>query len=114
MSGTCSGITIKKEREREREKEEERSADAFVRGDCDDTSTHVAGGQWDVKYLNNGFIMRSSARRVYGDANGCGILAISYEVARKKRDFFGNIINRSVIPICTRNNIFNVRNFANV
>jgi len=39
MSGTCPGITIKKERKRERE------IGAFVRNDYDDTSTHVTGGR---------------------------------------------------------------------
>lgn len=76
MSGTCPGVAIKKERERERESDRRFCSPTIA---AIPRLTWLVGAQWDVKYLNNGFIMRSSARRVHGGANGYDIFAISYE-----------------------------------
>jgi len=69
-------------KERERKREGDRPALLFATFATIPRLTWLVGAQWDVKYLNNGFIMRSSARRVHGGANGYGIVAISYENAK--------------------------------
>lgn len=62
-----------------KERERDRPALLFAAIATISRLTWLVGAQWDVKYLNNGFIMRSSVRRVYGGVNG---LAISYGEAR--------------------------------